>query len=397
MRNVVRGLAVWALCTMQLGCGQEDLSQSQAAVAEAALATASTSALLGANDVGVIAPGAGCPSFAPTVWIHMDNEDSRQSSYTSGWVGATQVNGSGNTTLTFCRIDGNQFRPLSTSGGSPFSNYALLKLGQSCPAGSVEFGRHFDNEDRDNMNSNSNSQNIWPNHQDGNTTLYFCLFTGGAAPASSLPILEFEYGVFATPNFKFGSGAGVIFTDDEDTRNANAYYVDYDSQWAAKAIVTEGGNTTLYTSRASYVYCGDNICNAHETEPSCAADCTTCGNGICGPRENATSCAYDCGRCGDGVCGHNETSRTCGADCSRCGDSVCSGSETPQNCPLDCRNCNDVTSSSDGLIPTCPGPTMKACQPCDRTFEACMDKATTAEAEDKCMSDNLKCRQVYCT
>ncbi|MCP3058396.1 hypothetical protein LXT21_06410 [Myxococcus sp. K38C18041901] len=353
MRNVVRGLVVWALCSTQLGCGQEELPPSH--LEPDIEAVASSSAPLSANDVGVIAPETGCPAFAPTVWIHMDNEDSRQSSHTSGWVGATQVNGAGNTTFTFCRVDGNKFKALSTSAG-PSSNFALLKLGASCPAGSAEFGRYFDNEDRDNMNSNSNSENIWPNVQGRDTTLYFCLFTGATTPASSLPILEFEYGVFATPYFRFGKGAGVIFNDDEDTRNANAYTVDYDFQWAAKAIVTEGGNTTLYTALAAYVYCGDNSCNAQEGERSCPSDCTVCGNGICGPRETATSCADDCGWCGDGVCSNSENSRTCGSDCARCGDFVCNGDETPQTCPLDCRNCNDLTSDPDGLIPTCPGP-----------------------------------------
>lgn len=303
-------------------------------------------------DVGVIAPSYGCPGSY--VWIHMDNEDSRQASSVTGWVGATKLNDSGNLVLTFCRVHGDQFRQLSSTS-SPTTNYAVLKLGDNCPLGSVEFGRLFDNEDRNNQNSSSGNDQIWPNYQDGNTTLRFCLFRGsGNTVHPSLPALGFEYGVFAHPAFTRATATGQIFSDDEDSGNANAYYVDAAWQWDAKAIVTDGENTTLYVARTGDPICGDNICIGGETETGCPADCTRCGNGVCGPRENATTCIEDCGRCGDGYCSSRENDRTCPADCMICGDGICSPKET-RTCPSDCGlSCNPLSSGEDGLIPTCP-------------------------------------------
>ncbi|QSQ17506.1 hypothetical protein [Myxococcus landrumensis] len=284
----------------------------------------------------------------------MDNEDRRQATYVSGWTGATYANGSGNLVFTFCRVDGNQFKPLAT-GSSVTTNYAVLKLAAACPAGSVEFIRHFDNEDTRNQTSSSPGAEIWPNVQDGNVTLRFCLFRGGSAPAASLPTLGFEYGVFATQSFARGSASGIISSDDEDTRNSNGYYVD--AAWAAdaKAIVSEGENTVMSVARGGGTVCGDNLCIGSETENSCPSDCTRCGNGVCGPRENAGTCIDDCGTCGDGYCSPSrESTVTCPEDCSYCGDGVCDARE-PWTCPEDCGlSCNVTSGSQDGLIPTCP-------------------------------------------
>ena len=142
--------------------------------------------VVGPHDMGVIAPASGCPGNAATVTMHMDNEDRRASSWVSGWVGATQMDDSGNTNFAFCRVDGTQFHSLQAAS-DPRTDYALLKLGTDCPPGSVEFSRHFDNEDHNNLNSYTG--NIAPDYMDGNTTLYFCLFRGNGSTAASLPAL----------------------------------------------------------------------------------------------------------------------------------------------------------------------------------------------------------------
>ncbi|WP_144370043.1 hypothetical protein [Myxococcus stipitatus] len=267
----------------------------------------------------------------------------------------SKQNADGNLVFTFCRVDGNRFKSLSAYSSSA-SNFAVLKLADACPAGSVDFARVFDNEDT--RNQNSNSGQISPNSQNPySTTLRFCLFRGGGTTATSLPALGFEYGVFAPPAFAFGTASGVFFSDDEDRNTANEYHAHSDWIVAAQAIVTPGDNTTMYVSRGGGVVCGDGVCGGNaETESSCPADCTRCGNNICGPRENASTCINDCGRCGDDYCADRENEVTCPADCSVCGDGRC-GPKEWQTCPFDCRpQCDLNFSSPDGLIPTCPGP-----------------------------------------
>lgn len=261
-------------------------------------------------DVGVIPNGSSCPTSAPAVHIFMDNEDNRAASGVSGWVGGTVVDGNRNTNFLFCRVSGYNFKSLA-SYSSNSTNYAVLRLGASCPPGSIPFARYFDNEDY--QNTNNWSGNIAPNTNiTGDTTLNFCLFKGDGVVANKLPSLGFSYGVFAPSNFLPAAKRGYIFTDDEDN-NANGYTVDPAWATTAQAIVTAGGNTTLYTAKA--VECNDGLCSYGETPSSCYADCDTCNNGICRANENVYNCWQDCGYCNDGVCSPNETASSCPEDC----------------------------------------------------------------------------------
>ncbi|GMU06373.1 hypothetical protein ASNO1_26260 [Corallococcus caeni] len=309
---------------------------------------------VGPNDVGVLSGSGSCPDPAKRVTISLDNEDSNQASRVNGWTGATSVDSNGNTHFVFCRTDGNQFHSLS-AGSDGRSNFAVLQLGGACPAGSVGFARYFDNEDS--RNSNSYSGEIAPNVVDGNTLLRFCLFKGDGVIAAGLPVLGFDYGVFAGTNFVFTSSRGSIYTDDEDSRNKNYYSADPAWKYAATAIVSEGANTTLFTARAAFTACGDNVCNGMENDNSCAVDCDRCGNGTCSVQENTNhSCWYDCGSCGDGLCGYGENAYNC-ADCRYCGDGICSAGES--DCTEDCGGTTTCggTSAVTGLrLPPCEPP-----------------------------------------
>ena len=256
-------------------------------------------------DVGVIPNDRSCPASTATINIHMDNEDSRPASGTSGWVGGTFVDG--NATFVFCRVDGNRFASLS-SQNSASSNYAVLRLGAHCPSGSIPFSRFFDNED--DSNDNWSAGNISPNTNIGNSNLNFCLFAGGSSTAP-LPDLGFSYGVFAAPGFAFGIQHGAIFNDDEDNNNTNGYVVDPSWQTAAQAIIVPGGNTTLNTARIGT--CNDHLCTGGETPANCPADCDECGNGICRANETVFNCPQDCAVCGDGICSPGEF---CDQDCN---------------------------------------------------------------------------------
>jgi hypothetical protein len=306
------------------GTNTGDLVLTQRDIEGAAIAYGQT------NFVGVIPAANGCPTSAPEVRINMDNEDRNEASYVSGWVGGTQRDGNGNLRFVFCRVGADQFRALNSVSSSR-SNYAVLRLSGRCPADSVEFERQFDNED--NNNANNSSGVLWPSVMNNNTRMRFCLFRGGSSYGTGLPDLGFDYGVFAESNFGFtttSGGTGVIYSDDEDNNNANAYYAD--ATWKADAtrIVTEGTNTSLRTARRGSPYCGDYRCNALETTSSCPGDCEVCGNGYCGGSESVYSCPSDCAVCGDGICSSGEY------------------------CTMDCGSTCSTTMLSDGNIKICP-------------------------------------------
>ncbi|MBJ6765903.1 hypothetical protein JGU66_34545 [Myxococcaceae bacterium JPH2] len=181
---------------------------------------------LGPYDVGVIPKRPwGCPAGSEYVQFYMDDEDNHNNNYLWGWVGATRQNNQG-TTLGFCRVDGAKFHPLYHSWNTDLrkETYAVLKLGGTCPPGSMEFVRNFDNEDHNNQNSHVG--NIWPNVSNNNTSLRFCMFMPSNNGAmGGFPSLGMEYGVFAASNYSsaYWLAQGYIHTDDEDHNNANSY------------------------------------------------------------------------------------------------------------------------------------------------------------------------------
>lgn len=206
----------------------------------------------GSHDVGVIPETLGCPAWSTLVKISMDDEDTTNNNNHSGWIGATIS--TGNTQFAFCRVNGEEFHPLSN--GVP---YAVLKLDETCPAGAKEFTRTFDNEDT--SNSNSYTGNIYPNLSTvspSQTKLVFCLFRGGGAgDMETWPVVSsgFKYGVFVREGVSPGLGDGFVLTDDEDTTNGN----DYSTSWSqlleqqvtveARQIISDGSNTTLRMAR----------------------------------------------------------------------------------------------------------------------------------------------------
>jgi hypothetical protein len=204
--------------------------------------------------VGVIPEGEWCGFGEPPIVISMDDEDSNNQSHTSGWVGATAVS-NGNTVLRLCRVDGRKFKPLAP-GSHPAStaHKAVVKLGPTCPEGSVEFSRYFDNEDSGNDNFASGAFSSSAQSSSG-TTLAFCLFRPENSPAqlTALPDLGFSYGVFATGDLlrHQGNVSGYFYTDDEDSNNQDNFSApNGQTQTDATRLVSEGTNTQLFTVRA---------------------------------------------------------------------------------------------------------------------------------------------------
>jgi hypothetical protein len=131
------------------------------------------------------------------------------------------------TWLSFCRVDGALFAPADDS-------YAVLMLGDSCPAGAERVSRFIDND--------SNTPGGWvgdirPSTITGGevsvtTTLVFCLFppASAASRASSFPALGFPYAVFhdfdaPAPGWIL-SKRWLRSDDESDSTNSSHYRAD---------------------------------------------------------------------------------------------------------------------------------------------------------------------------
>lgn len=208
-------------------------------------------ARIGPSDVGVLAPaGMNCPD--EHVMIALENERENNWNEKEGWIGASEQDRSF-TKLHLCRTDGRNFR--QASGTSTSLNYAVVKLGDSCPAGAVELERYFDNEDR------PRGCPSWPRacaggepatigdyqpsyYSSNNLHLKLCLFRSAPSGSSTpLPTIGIPYGVFAAASFPGAVSSGWIHTDDEDDDNANSLTGDF---VGSEVFLTPGGNTTLY-------------------------------------------------------------------------------------------------------------------------------------------------------
>lgn len=195
-----------------------------------------------------------CPGGTSLLYFYFDDEDGNNQNWHDGWIGATISDR--NTRLYFCRVDGRQFKPLSSTN-SVTNHYAVLKLGTQCPPGSSSFFRRWDHEDINNQNdrwtSSGHDADFSPNSTDGNDDiLNFCLFRTGADTMSQFPNLGFHYGVFAAADFSKAIQTGRVATDDEDGVKDNAD--DMTGGADAERIIeptTEGRNTTIHMARVS--------------------------------------------------------------------------------------------------------------------------------------------------
>lgn len=202
--------------------------------------------------VGVVpVDGTTCPADSQLVTIYMDDEDDDNNTDWVGYFGndggkwqspqtpfrgvregedicsifgCTRFNE--NTTLRFCKVNGQKFKPLTTNVNAKSQFYAVLKLGQYCPNGSLNHSRFIDNEDDDNENWTSGP--IAPNSQDHNTSLKFCFFRTGTSSnlMTSFPSLGIQYAVFHDYDDSIQPSWVISkrwhYSDNEDDDNINS-------------------------------------------------------------------------------------------------------------------------------------------------------------------------------
>ncbi|WP_224245990.1 hypothetical protein [Hyalangium gracile] len=207
------------------------------------------------QTVSATPSAADCPPGASLVYFHFDDEDSDNENNRSGWIGA--IKSYENTIFYYCRVDGRQFKPLSTTN-SVANHYALIRLGTACPPGSTAFSRYWDNENNNNINSrwtsSGNALDFGPNSvvaDSQNSIMHFCLFRSGTDTMSDFPNLGIHYGVFAAPGFSKAIQSGWVYTDDEDSTNDNSMSADADAQRIIAPTGSDGRNTTVYTARVT--------------------------------------------------------------------------------------------------------------------------------------------------
>ncbi len=165
----------------------------------------------GRYDVGVLKHGP-CGTGSEQVEIRIDNEDDKNHTKTSGWIGDSVAGF--NTLLRFCRVDGSRF------GHPATGTYAMLKLSEECPPGSHWVTRYTDDEDE--ANENRHLGDILPSFQDRNSRLEFCAFRPHTPETAmkQFPALGFPYGVFGA-GLPGALATGHIAMDDEDDDNNN--------------------------------------------------------------------------------------------------------------------------------------------------------------------------------
>ena len=155
--------------------------------------------------------GAACPMGAGRegLWIYMHDEDDPGCSDATGsrgeggWVlpddeGSREpvCGASHGTNMDFCRVDGARLKPLTTETDQA-QFYAVLKLGTTCPKGSVAIQKSIDNEDQpkiDPVNGPSRAiGDLGPDNEVNSealgtvTKLTFCFFRAAESPDETMP------------------------------------------------------------------------------------------------------------------------------------------------------------------------------------------------------------------
>jgi len=180
----------------------------------------------------------------------MDCEDSNPNSSSSGWIGDNYIDNRKNVLLKFCIVYNAYFEHINV-------DFAVLNLTTNLPWGVSRIMRYVDNEDDKNINKTIYDGNLYSGWFGdcwfgNNTRLSFYYFprTSSNVP---FPNLGISYGVFGN----FGNQKGWIYTDDEDTKNANICYLElftgtgYLRQYSGNIpnIMDVGNNTRLYLSQ----------------------------------------------------------------------------------------------------------------------------------------------------
>jgi hypothetical protein len=208
------------------------------------------------GDVGIIPHGTSCPTSTSLGIAYMDTEDDNGQTSSTGWKGSWSVGATSGVTMRVCRVPGATFKPLTTDPNAVHRFYAVLQMGETCPAQSVPFTRTFDNEDDGNNSGVLSGSDMAPSTFGSSSAVRFCLFRNAASAAETMPDFPFlysgmEYGIFAkssAPPFVLATGS--VYTDDEDDSNNNSLTAgSANIVTQAATIINAGANTRMHMTR----------------------------------------------------------------------------------------------------------------------------------------------------
>lgn len=201
--------------------------------------------------------------------LYLDAEDTDTCSKDTGWVLPASLVpapfcGSSSwpygTTLSFCKVDGTRFRPITRDPADTSNFYAVLRLGQTCPNGSTPVSKYIDIEDDSPVywqNSGPYTPNVVSQYA---AALYFCLFqhqpntaialmSKDANGTASFPKLGTSYAVmhdFAGHQPPWVLSKKYVYEDDEDTHNHNSYTPSSGSSYVNFTRIIGGGANTTF-------------------------------------------------------------------------------------------------------------------------------------------------------
>jgi hypothetical protein len=255
---LVKNLNRWAVLPFSIivgACGGVD--PGSAAGADPSEAVASTEEGIDGFSqyaVGVYMPDARYCWADMLVTIYTDDEDDNNESDSTAFESTDTVRrarrhdtGRTGTTWKFCKFDGRPFKSLTRYGNTDYY-YATLKLGTTCPNGSMEFRRNITNEVESNANFITGPAG--PNSvSNTGTELFFCMFGTNTDKMYSFPDFGMPYAVFhdydsGQPSLFFAKKW--VYSDDEDFHNFNGTTPGSGPDFALFDNMVGGGANTMY-------------------------------------------------------------------------------------------------------------------------------------------------------
>lgn len=226
-------MGVWAAVSLSLvasACGGVDPGYQAGDADQHVASTEQELTAYNRYAIGVIMPDSRYCAADSLVSIYTDDEDSDNESDSTEFEPTDTARrarqhdtGRTGTLWQFCKVDGRSFKSLTRYGNTDYY-YAALKLGTTCPNGSIEFQREIAGETSENESYVRGPAG--PNVKRLSVMdMSFCMFGTNTDKMYSFPDLDMPYAVFhdydsGQPSLFFAKRW--VYSDEEDAWNRNS-------------------------------------------------------------------------------------------------------------------------------------------------------------------------------